>query len=141
MILGLLMVGLSACGSTVNDPAGPGSTTATTSVGPSTSGPQDPTTASVSSPTSSAASQVVSVTVRRGQVQGPSLQRVSRNETVTVRVTSDVADTIHVYGYDKTTSVGVGETAELTLVTDVSGIFMVGLERSNQLLFDLEVRD
>jgi len=60
---------------------------------------------------------------------------------VTVRVTSDAADTIHVYGYDKTTPVGVGETAELTLVTNVSGIFKVGLERSNQLLFDLEVRD
>ncbi len=96
------MLGLSACGSTVNDPAGPGSTRATTSVGPSTSGPQDPTTASVSRPTSSAAGQVVSVTVRRGKVLGPSLQQVNRNETVTVRVTSDVADTIHVYGYDRT---------------------------------------
>jgi len=141
MILGLLMVGLSACGSAVDDLAGPGSTTATTSVGPSTSGAQDSSAASVPGPTSSAAGRVVLVTVRRGKVLGPSLQQVSRNETVTVRVTSDVADTIHVYGYDKTTSVGVGETAELTLVTNVSGIFMVGLERSNQLLFDLEVRD
>jgi len=77
--------------------------------------------------------------VRRGKVQGPPSRRVSRNETVTVRVTSDVADTIHVYGYDKTTPVSEGGTVELTFVANVSGIFTVGLEHSNQLLFDLEV--
>jgi len=73
-------------------------------------------------------------------VLGPSVQQVNRNETVTVRVTSDVADTIHVYGYDRTAPVGAGATVQFTFVATVPGVFKVGLERSNQPLFDLEVR-
>ena len=83
---------------------------------------------------------VVSVTVRGGSVDGPSRQRVTLNEQVTVRVTSDVADEVHVHGYDRTAPVGPGQIAEIRFAANIPGVFEVEFERSRRVLFTLEVR-
>jgi len=119
-LLVAVMLALSACGAGGDEPADPA---------PSPGGP-----------TTTAAGAVVAVTVRGGQVLGPSRQRVERNERVTVRVTSDVADEIHVHGYNQTVPVAAGATAELSLVASIPGVFEVEFERSGKLLFTLEVR-
>jgi heme/copper-type cytochrome/quinol oxidase subunit 2 len=58
---------------------------------------------------------------------------------VTVRVTSDVADEIHVHGYDLKQDVEAGSTAEISFTADIPGVFEVELENAGFKLADLEV--
>lgn len=138
VLLLVLVLGLSACGDD-EEPAAPASTV-TTAATPPTSAASGPTTIAPATTTTTVAGQVVSVTVRGGQVQGPSRQRVERNEMVTVRVTSDVADELHVHSYNQTAPVAAGATAEVSFSANIPGIFEVEFERSHKLLFTLEVR-
>ncbi len=84
---------------------------------------------------------VVAVTVRGGWVvDGSSRQRATLGQPVTVRVTSDVADEVHVHGYDKKVAVAAGRTAEVTFLANIPGVFEVEFERTHKVLFTLEVR-
>jgi len=101
---------------------------------------QTPVSAGPSTPAVAAAT-VLSVTVRNGSVvEGASRQRATFGQPVTVRVTSDVADEVHVHGYDKTVPVAAGRTAEVTFVANIPGVFEVEFEKSHKVLFSLEVR-
>ena len=64
---------------------------------------------------------------------------VSLGDVVTLRVTSDVADEIHVHGYDIMQDVGAGETAEVTFTADIPGQFEVELEKAGIPLVQLVV--
>jgi hypothetical protein len=101
--------------------------------------PSVPTTAAAG-PTTTAAPNVVSVNVRGGSVEGPTRYRVDVNRELTIRVTSDVADEVHVHGYDLTAPVGPGQPAELTFVAAILGGVEVELERSRRRLLTLEVQ-
>ena len=90
--------------------------------------------------TSPPASTVLSVNVRGGSVEGASRQRAPLNQPVTIRVTSDVAEEVHVHGYDKRAAVTAGSSVDITFVANIPGVFEVELERSHKLLFTLEVR-
>jgi hypothetical protein len=91
--------------------------------------------------TTQTAATVLAVTVRGGSVvNGASRQRATLNEPVTIRVTSDAADDVHVHGYNKTFGVVAGGTSETTFVANVPGVFEVEFEKSGKLLFTLEVR-
>ena len=115
-----------------------GSPTVETGQTPTTS----PTSTVVPAPggTAPATGTVLSVTVRGGQVEGASRQRATLNQPVTIRVTSDVADEIHVHGYDKTAPLPANQPTDLTFVANIPGVFEVELERARKLLFTLEVR-
>jgi len=120
---------LAACGEGDDSPAvATDATTATTvSAGPTT--------------TSSSGATVLAVTVRGGSVvEGASRQRANLGQSVTVRVTSDVADEVHVHGYDKTVAVSAGRPAEVTFVANIPGVFEVEFEKSHKVLFSMEVR-
>jgi hypothetical protein len=91
--------------------------------------------------TTQTAATVLAVTVRAGSVVGGAArQRATLNEPVTIRVTSDAADEVHVHGYNKTFGVVAGGTSETTFVANVPGVFEVEFEKSGKLLFTLEVR-
>jgi hypothetical protein len=119
---------LAACGEGDDSPtvASDASTPTTVSAGPTTS----PATAAT----------VLGVTVRGGSVvEGASRQRARLGQPVTVRVTSDVADEVHVHGYDLTAEVAAGGTAELTFTADLPGVYEVELEGAHLPLFELTV--
>jgi hypothetical protein len=99
-----------------------------------------PTTSAAGTASSTTAGTIVSVTVRGGSVEGASRQRATLNQPVTIRVTSDAADQVHVHGYDKVFDVPAGRTGEVTFVAGIPGVFEVEFERSRKLLFTLEVR-
>jgi hypothetical protein len=82
----------------------------------------------------------VAITVSAGNVQG-GVQRKSipLGSRVTVRVTSDVADEVHVHGYDLKQDVEAGGTAEVSFKADIPGVFEVELEHAGFKLADLEV--
>ncbi|MGK2929391.1 MAG: hypothetical protein ACSLFO_07420 [Acidimicrobiales bacterium] len=82
---------------------------------------------------------VIEVGVTDGAVTGGGRHRVDLGETVTIRVTSDVADHVHLHGYDVVADVGARETAELTFDATIPGVFEVELEDTRIPLLDLEV--
>lgn len=82
---------------------------------------------------------LIDVTVSAGEVQGGGRTEVPLGETVTIRVTSDVDDNIHVHGYDVLAEVAAGDTAELTFTADIPGVFEVELEDSGIPLLELEI--
>jgi ABC-type glycerol-3-phosphate transport system substrate-binding protein len=120
---------LAACGD--GSPQATGTTTTTTGPG-ATSGPS--TTAADTTPT-------IEVTVVGGKPQGGvRREQVKTGETLVLRVTADVADEVHLHGYDKSADVAPGKPAEIRFTADIPGVFEVELEQHKQKLIELEVR-
>ncbi|MFC6081279.1 cupredoxin domain-containing protein [Sphaerisporangium aureirubrum] len=65
---------------------------------------------------------------------------VARGQTVRITVTSDVADVLHVHGYDKSVSLRPGVAGTVEFVADTSGIFEVETHEQELQLFQLLVR-
>jgi FtsP/CotA-like multicopper oxidase with cupredoxin domain len=85
--------------------------------------------------------QVVEVTVAGGKVSGPDGRvKVKKGDTVTLRVTSDVADEIHLHGYDETVDVQAGGTAELTFEATLDGVFEAELEERALQLVEFQIQ-
>ena len=84
---------------------------------------------------------VVRIVVVGGQPEG-GIRRASvrRGREVIVRVSSDVADHIHLHGYDLIADVAPGAPAEITFVADVPGRFEIELEDRGVPIADLQVR-
>lgn len=68
--------------------------------------------------------RVVEVSIRDG-VMEPAEIPASEGDRVTLRIDSDAAAELHVHGYDLTTEVEPGETAELSFDADLAGRFEV----------------
>lgn len=82
---------------------------------------------------------VIDVAVREDAVEGGGRTKVALGSEVTIRVTSDVADHIHLHGYDLMVDVAAGETTDLTFEATIPGVFEVELEESGLLLLELEI--
>jgi hypothetical protein len=65
--------------------------------------------------------------------------KVPLGNTVLLRVKSDLADEVHIHGYDLVQEVVAGGSASFEFVADVPGIFEVELEAARLLLVELEV--
>jgi hypothetical protein len=120
-----LALSLAACAGKAPDAAGP-SSTGTTGSSPAAS--------------SSTAGATVDVTYAEGQVTGGGRIPVTLGGPVTIRVTSDVADEVHVHGYDLMTDVRPGTPATVTFDATIPGVFEVELEDVGQQLLTLQVR-
>lgn len=64
---------------------------------------------------------------------------VDRGTPVRIVTTGEVAEEVHVHGYDLQVAVTPGAEETLEFVADIPGIFEVELEGSGMLLFELEV--
>jgi hypothetical protein len=92
--------------------------------------------ATVSTP----AGRRIEVTVTAGQVSGDTGRvPVASGEQVTLVVTSDVADEIHVHGYDLTATLSPGTPAELVFDAGIPGVFEVELHEAGTVLLTLQV--
>lgn len=65
--------------------------------------------------------------------------KVKLGEPVTIRVTVDVADEVHVHGYDLAKAVKPGEPLTIDFAADIPGQFEVELESAHVKLFEFEV--
>ena len=65
---------------------------------------------------------------------------VEQGEKVAIVVGSDVADHVHLHGYDKFADVAPGKPARLVFVASIPGRFEVELEDRGLQIADLEVR-
>jgi hypothetical protein len=127
-----LVLALSSCAGT-----DPGAAPASDSAAPSTSGA--PETSAAQTP-STPAGQRIEVTVTRDQVSGDTGRvSVPLGEPVTLVVTSDVADEVHLHGYDLTAALEPGTPTELAFDATIPGVFEAELHEAGTVLLSLQV--
>ncbi len=96
--------------------------------------------ATAAAPSTALASTPIVLTVTNGhRTAGPDTIEVRRGDTVTVEVTSDQADEVHVHGYDRSLELQPGVAATLSFIADIPGTFEVELHSSDSLLAQLRV--
>lgn len=112
------------------------------------------TTAAATTATSSATSTIQATTSTDGfsgklieiKVTGDQVETAERRVTVAtgekvrIRVQSDVADEVHVHGYDLKKDVAPGKPAVIEFTADAPGSFEVELEEAHRKLIDLQVQ-
>ena len=75
-----------------------------------------------------------------GKVSGDTGRvQVRSGEQVRLTVDSDVADEVHVHGYDLMSDVAPGKPATVTFRADTPGVFEVELEHLGKQLFTFQV--
>jgi hypothetical protein len=77
--------------------------------------------------------------IAAGKVRGPAQLIAQEGEQVALRVRSDVADELHVHGYDLGTPLPAGEEVVLRFVASKAGRFEVELHGAHRELGALEV--
>ena len=85
------------------------------------------------------AGSVIAVQVVEGEVTVQGSTTVPLGDEVTIRVTADVADEVHVHTYDLYANLEAGTPAEITFVAEIPGVHEVELEGTGLLLLNLEV--
>jgi hypothetical protein len=76
-----------------------------------------------------------------GQPQGGiARDSVAQGRNVIITVTSDVAEEVHVHGYDLSADVAPGAPATIRFTADAPGRFEIELENSGVQIAELEVR-
>ena len=82
----------------------------------------------------------VNVEVRGGKVVGgPQTHEVPYKHHLVLVVTSDIADEVHVHGYDLMKDVQAGGTVQFSFITNLSGTFEFELEDEHLRLGELSV--
>jgi heme/copper-type cytochrome/quinol oxidase subunit 2 len=127
------LIAISGCGA--SDP----STSSTTSTSGATTTSAIGGTPS-STPAPPATGTLVEITVAGGQVAG-GVQRVDVHlgDNVTIRITSDIAEELHIHGYDLKRELTPGAPAELSFTADIPGVFEAELEHSGLKVVELRV--
>jgi ABC-type Fe3+-hydroxamate transport system substrate-binding protein len=120
----LAATALAGCGS--NDNSSSASTDTTTTESTTTTAAEKP--------------KVVRIVVVDAAPKGGIVrQTLSKGDKVVIVVKSDVADEIHLHGYDKSTEVSAGGTARLPFTATIPGRFEVELESRGVQIADLTV--
>jgi len=89
---------------------------------------------------STAAKKIV-VTITHGTASGDTGRiPVTVNSHVTIQVTSDTADEVHLHGYDIEKELEPGKPTTLSFVADQTGIFEVELHKANVVILHLQVQ-
>ena len=131
----LAAVALAGCGS---DDGGSASSTDTTTTTETTTA--DTTTTETTTTTEATSPTIVRITVVDGAPQGGIVrQTVSKDDQVVLVVTSDVADELHLHGYDIARDVAAGGTVRLPFKATISGRFEAELESRSVQIADITV--
>ena len=82
---------------------------------------------------------VIDMTITDGAVEGGVRREVVRiGDTVTLRVSGNTSDEVHIHGYDLHMDLDEGQ-GELTFEASIPGVFEVELEKTHTLVLQLEV--
>lgn len=73
-------------------------------------------------------------------VAGSPLVKATEGDAVTIRVSSDLAEELHLHGYDLKLAIKPGVIAELNLIADKAGRFEFELHKAHKALGVLEVQ-
>lgn len=113
---------------------------ATTSAGGSTTDEAGGKQEKPKKPAKPAKPQFETIVIKGGQPEGGVKDLSYKSgDTVRIEVSSDVADEIHVHGYDISTDVEAGGKAKVEFVADIEGVFEVELESAGVQIAQLTV--
>lgn len=99
--------------------------------------PPSPTTAAKQAPPTP---KVIALTLRGGKLAtGPAITRVAQGTRVVMRVESDLADAMHVHGYDLHLPLEARKPAELAFTATATGRFEYELHEHHAVLGAIEV--
>jgi hypothetical protein len=107
-----------------------------------TAAPTDDTAATTAptSPDPRPAVEVIEIEVAGGQpVGGPVEASVPVGANVSIQITADVEEEVHLHGYDLTADVAPGVLGEITFTADIPGQFEIELEGAGTLIAELTV--
>ena len=90
-------------------------------------------------PTSTPSLDAVEIEVEEGRVEGPARITVAQGDRVAIEVKADVADEVHVHGYDVFADLSPDEEVLVEFRATIPGIFEIELEDAGLLLAQLEV--
>jgi hypothetical protein len=91
--------------------------------------------------TTTAGPTTIRIEVKGGKpVGGITHADVKKGDHVVLVVHSDVADEIHLHGYDKHVDVEAGGTARLPFVANIAGVFEAELESRKLQILELTVK-
>jgi ABC-type glycerol-3-phosphate transport system substrate-binding protein len=128
IVLAALAIALEGCGGDDTTQTGETATETTTSE------------TTTSETTAAPAVQTVRIVVENAAPKGGIVRKtVKKGDRVAIVVTSDVADEIHLHGYDLSRDVEAGGTARIRFTTNVAGRFEVELEDRGAQIADLTV--
>jgi len=97
-------------------------------------------TSSASGTPSHGREQRIEVTFAHGKATGDTGRvQVAKGTAVTLVVTSDAADEVHLHGYDIEKELTPGTPATLQFTADVAGVFEVELHHAGTVLLRLQV--
>jgi FtsP/CotA-like multicopper oxidase with cupredoxin domain len=117
---------------------GPSSSSSSATSTPAASAPA---TSTSTAATTTAQAPVKTVRVVNGQPQG-GIKTLSfqKGDRVRLRVVSDVADEIHIHGYDVKKDVAKGGSVQFSFPATIEGRFEIELENAGTQIANLEVR-
>ena len=120
------------------EPSPPPTTTSTTEAPPpptttTTEPPPPPTT------TEPPADVVISVVLVDGRIETERRYEASLGDTVEVRVTSDVAEEVHLHGYDLMLQLQAGAEVRVVFEANLPGVWEAELHPSHRQFFQLKV--
>jgi len=134
----LATVALTSCG-TAETPAAETTTTSPTPT-PTTTPSTKPTVVPKTTPVSTA-DVTVDVSIAGGKISagGQAVVKAKPGQTVRINGLSDVPESLHVHGYDKTLDLKPGKPGSVEFKTSTKGIFEVETHESGKLVFKLQV--
>ena len=81
----------------------------------------------------------IRITLVDGRIEAERRYEVSFGDTVEVRVTSDVAEEVHLHGYDLYLQLEAGAEVTLIFEANLPGVWEAELHPSHRELFQLQV--
>ncbi len=107
---------------------------------PPTTGISRGTTTQATTTEPGAAGTKIEITIKDGRpVDGIRKATAKKDEKVTLVVRSDVADEVHLHGYDLHKDVEAGGTARIVFIAKITGRFEAELEERKEQILDLSV--
>ena len=144
LVTGLLTALLAmGCGQDDDPSVAAPSAAPTSAVAPTTSAAPTPTGGSTpaTTPSTAAVDREITVTVAKRRITPPTGRvTVSKGQSVRITVTSDVADELHVHGYDRTAPLSPGVPATVQFTADTPGLFEVETHTGGLVLCQLVIR-
>jgi hypothetical protein len=89
---------------------------------------------------SSTAGTLIDITYKAGKIAGGGRKQIAKGSTVTLQVTSDIVDEVHLHGYDKAVDTIANQPVQIVFKADASGVFEVELEKKGLKLVEIEVK-
>lgn len=144
LLVGVLTV--AACGGESADTTTTTGPSSTTSEAPQTTEANDTTTTEATTTTTTDATTTTEaldpytfdIAIEGTDVTGGGTLSVPVGETVTLRITSDIADEVHIHGYDLVLDLTAGTMSEISFSADIPGVFEIETHNSALVIANLE---